>query len=534
MPDDTEIELKLRVKNPPELANMLRDPILLDAAEPRSVTVHQLRALYFDTTDRRLQKAGIAYRIRREDEQWIATVKTDLAASTGGLHQRREWNVAAADDQPDLSLFRETPIGLRLTQTVGEASLQKMFETRVERSVLNIKTPGGGWVEFAADRGEIVAAEKSDPIAEVEFELKAGRAKELLLLGAALSTRYSLLLESRSKFARGLALAGIETKEEKKNQPTPDLIRATDPAGASLRILLLRQLQAVIQAQQCFLNQPYDAEMLHQLRLSLRGLRSMLSFAKPLLPTNVYAEKQAQLREWSRKLAKAREIDVLLATWREMDENKLSFTQEQSWLKALLETAQGQEKEGLEKLLLSGQFTPDLLSFWAWLLELEELKSEDQRTLAQYAQTRLRKWMTRLLKVGKQPDLTDAAFIHQLRIDCKKLRYVLQVLEPILGDGFAKLLLRLRFVQDYFGELYDSYRSPKVIQRLISDQTMRGLDFDAGMMSGWYTYRVMQARRRAGRCWKRFLNVGTYWVKKHKTVSQAAVSTGRSLPRDMP
>jgi inorganic triphosphatase YgiF len=95
-----KLELKLRLLDPDAWGALLSHPLLdLHALSPVPMD-----AVYFDTADGALNSAGIAYRVRREGERWIATVK-GVGTSAGGLHQRPEWTVVVEEDKPSPQVF---------------------------------------------------------------------------------------------------------------------------------------------------------------------------------------------------------------------------------------------------------------------------------------------------------------------------------------------------------------------------------------------------------------------------------------------
>ena len=81
----------------------------------------RLQAIYFDTPDRRLAKAGLALRLRKEGRRWFQTLK----AGDPHAMQRFEHNVprprlgadvSAASLRPDTSLHADTEGGALLAR----------------------------------------------------------------------------------------------------------------------------------------------------------------------------------------------------------------------------------------------------------------------------------------------------------------------------------------------------------------------------------------------------------------------------------
>lgn len=208
MTKDTELELKLQVREEACWGTLLADGFLQQMAVAPDWQRDRLQAVYYDTADGSLRKKRLTYRIRQEEGQWVATVKGGGNVA-GGLHQRQEWNVPVDGPAVDFAVFNNSPAGVLLREAAGDAPLVPLCSTVFERHTLYIERPGHTGIEVAADRGEIVAGGKRAPILELELELKNGQPAELLRLGAELVRRYPLVLESSSKYHRALLLAGL-------------------------------------------------------------------------------------------------------------------------------------------------------------------------------------------------------------------------------------------------------------------------------------------------------------------------------------
>ncbi|MFZ5754471.1 MAG: CHAD domain-containing protein [Bacillota bacterium] len=397
MGPNTEMELKLRLNDESLLGKLLNDPHIQELAQPQSLQAQWLEAIYYDTPGRALTRAGIAYRIRREGDKWIATVKAD-DLSAGGLHIRNEWNVEVPLPLPDLSPFLQTPVGPRLLQVAGEEQCEELLVTCFERKSLSLSWYDGSRIELAADRGEVVAGERREKFAEIELELKEGNPAVILKLGAVLARRYPLFLEPRSKFSRGLKMLGIATLEESKAKLSLD---GNENVREAMLKILIENIQYVLAAYEDFLKQPQDPETLHQLRIKLHRLRSLLSFGSPLLDSESYEAKQEELRNLSLKLFPLREIDVVMTALQEITENKMMLLQPTSWFMDLMV----KERKGMLERLLEemspGFFTAVLLDFWAWLLENPWQENNFAgMSLSDFFSCRIKGWIEELLSTG--------------------------------------------------------------------------------------------------------------------------------------
>ena len=199
-----EIEIKLLAKAPAVLTAVLKGA-LLQRIKKGHVIEKSLDAFYMDTPDCRLAAVHIAYRIRREERAWKATLKKGKRAEDG-MSVRDEWEVNVEKPSPDFTVFNDASLAAFLEDITGRCPLVVLFEMRVERSILNLLLPDGTAVELAADVGEIICRDLRAPICEVELELKKGKLEGLTPLVTALRKEFPLEPGEQSKFARGMEL----------------------------------------------------------------------------------------------------------------------------------------------------------------------------------------------------------------------------------------------------------------------------------------------------------------------------------------
>ncbi|MEK8088602.1 CYTH and CHAD domain-containing protein [Thermithiobacillus plumbiphilus] len=503
-----ETELKLTVANARAWSGVLNAPLLQEYAGGQPPRRVDMEAIYFDTPDHRLQQARIGYRVRREDAQLIATVKAD-SATLGGLHQRPEWNAVVSSIEPDISVFADTEIHAALIEAIGDQMLVPVVSTRFERHLLDLKLPDGSEVEFAADRGEIRAGTLEAPILELELELKAGQTLGVLQLAARLAEDFPLLLEERSKLHRGLILAGLTPDEA--SPPPPVNVPPGETVGASFSRVLLQGLFAVLSAQAAFLKDPDEPETLHRLRVSLRRLRALLGFARPLVADASYTGQQEALRNWGNELGNLRETDVLISTWaRILESGALPF--DPPPLETVLKQRRVQLQSRICKQLGSGAHTATALRLWIWLLE-GHWSAEIDRDLSSYSVERLTGWIESLRRKGKAIEELESGRSHKLRIRVKKLRYALEVLHPLLpGEESGDLHKALKRLQDSLGQRQDTRTSAIYLRELLGPRASRAAHEGMGLLLGWEARESTLLPKTLKKDWKRFKKASRYWL----------------------
>jgi triphosphatase len=205
-----EIELKYSIGTG-EIADAIwEDEEIRLMEETGSRCCEELKAIYYDTSDLDLLKHDIAFRIREEGNRVIATLKWN-GKTIGALHTREELNVNLGEgqcsDNPDPTIFSQSEIGAELLELIGEKPLLGFIEVHVSRRKLRVDT-NQAIFEIALDSGSVVTKNGTCLISEAEIELYSGKEDELIAMGDHLAQKYGLVPETRSKFARGLALLG--------------------------------------------------------------------------------------------------------------------------------------------------------------------------------------------------------------------------------------------------------------------------------------------------------------------------------------
>lgn len=208
MQENSEVELKLQVLDETvweEVVNKIKT--LPEASGYEKIL---LAANYFDTIDGLLHKAHLAYRVRKENDQWVATIKGG-GSVVNGMHKRAEWNLKVENGEANPQVFTKTTVDQTIVRELSTKELTPIVQTNFVREVV-ILTIGNDKIEIAMDKGEIIGNGNKAPILEIELELKAGKEKILIELGEKLMKEFSLKLSNKSKFLRGLELCKDKRK----------------------------------------------------------------------------------------------------------------------------------------------------------------------------------------------------------------------------------------------------------------------------------------------------------------------------------
>lgn len=195
----TEIELKLKIATD-DVASLLLQPVLVEADKPQ---LQKLSSCYFDTPTLDLLAQKAALRVRRVNQQWIQTFKMGGTA-INGPHSRPEWEMPVANNHPQPGLFEEPRLRALFTSDLINR-LIPIFRTEFKRTIWLLDFQHSQ-IEVALDQREVNCGGTSDPICELELELKSGSAQALQSLAHVLSQQISLVPNSIGKAQRGYTL----------------------------------------------------------------------------------------------------------------------------------------------------------------------------------------------------------------------------------------------------------------------------------------------------------------------------------------
>lgn len=144
-----------------------------------------------------------------------------------------------------------------LSDLPEKAAIQKLFSVRVERDLRLLQITKDTLVEMSIDEGYISAGGKKETIYEVELELKSGSLGDLLDYTTKLSAVVPVFSESRSKYARGMAL--LDKLPLRKDTSASD-INWTNSYREEAQKQFYRYGTAILEEQNVFMHSKLQSE----------------------------------------------------------------------------------------------------------------------------------------------------------------------------------------------------------------------------------------------------------------------------------
>lgn len=200
--NNQEVEIKMEIKDKAQVENIRKFLQENEGQRPQSIV---MKAIYYDTEEKFYQKHKIAYRVRQENNCFVATYKSGKV-NTQGVFERVEINKKVTSLQADISVFSDVDEIWNLIKKTKGKKFIPIVITDFVRECIDINWFASK-LEIALDCGFVQGNERKSPICEAEIELKSGRMEDLLSLKNELSEKFDLQISTVSKYKKGLILA---------------------------------------------------------------------------------------------------------------------------------------------------------------------------------------------------------------------------------------------------------------------------------------------------------------------------------------
>jgi CHAD domain-containing protein len=236
-------------------------------------------------------------------------------------------------------------------------------------------------------------------------------------------------------------------------------LEASMPAHLAMRHIHRRLLQTM-RRNEPGLRDDLDSEFLHDFRVAVRRTRDALTQVKGVFPPPEASRFRKEFAWLGGQTGTLRDLDVYLL---KLDGYRASLPAEVADdltpLEELLRRRQRSEHRRVVRALDSARYRR-LLSEWQRFLAGEETADTPEGgvvPIAELARERLLAAHAKVIRKGRaiDPSSPDEK-LHRLRIDCKKLRYLLEFFRGLYGpDRIAEQVKALKALQDNLGDFND-------------------------------------------------------------------------------
>lgn len=167
-----------------------------------------------------------------------------------------------------------------------------------------------------------------------------------------------------------------------------------------------------------------DIEAVHQFRVKIRHLRSLLQFLRPILDRPWVESTNLQLKTMATHFSLVREMDVMVEWWKDIH---LLYPNE-SVLNQLIQIKEQTRAVAMNQFDFI-QCLQDLYQINQMILEMDIKLSQSSR--GKFVIDRLALWEHRIIENQARIDISDYPTMHRYRISTKKLRYVLSSFDSV-------------------------------------------------------------------------------------------------------
>lgn len=505
-----EIELKLIV-DADRMAHFNAAPVIAAHARNKGSRKH-LKSVYYDTPERALRRNGLSLRVRQSGTRFVQTVKTEVADDP---LRRGEWEANVPSLAPDLALAMPF-IPEKLRSSLEAHPLEAVFTADVHRHARMIDLPTGT-VEVAFDQGELTAGDRSLPVSEIELELKSGSASTIYEVALLLAEQGAVKPSIRSKSARGFDLAADRApaaRRPRKLRLDPSV--TLDEAFATiLRSCFLHLLQSRPAAED-----GRNPEGVHQLRVSLRRLRSALDLMQSVGALSNLDALRSEAKWLAQELSAARDWDVFRLETLPTIAKACPAVAGFDALGRAAATGQSDAYRRAHHALDDRRCAVFLIGLGHWIETRgwrNDVAAEDLGQLGEpavnFAQRILSEQYAKVLKRGRRFKSLTTPQLHRVRLATKRLRYLGEFLLPLYEDrkSTRRFSRRLADLQEELGAFNDMAVTASLLEGLDAEP---GSAIAAAAIAGWQARASVGVQPVLRSTWRDFTGARVPWSRQ--------------------
>ncbi|MFC7473665.1 CHAD domain-containing protein [Dankookia sp. GCM10030260] len=381
------------------------------------------------------------------------------------------------------------------------------------RSLMPLTTPEGP-VQAVLLAGKLRAVADERPVARLLLE---GSPEAVLGLATRLATDLPLLPQHAALAEEGRALARGKSPRARRRGP-PDLAEAATVEEALLGALGHLLEVMLHHAPACRLGA--GPEGVHQMRVGLRRLRSVLKVFRPAAGCQAMQEFDAGLKALADRLGPARDWDVFLGG---LGAKVAAAMPGDKRIAALLKAGEARRQAayaalraeldgaGFRRLVLAGL---GLLLQRPWRAvepaEAADRAARLEESLPEFAAALLDKRWHKLRSEGEEIEGHSAEALHEVRLEAKRLRYATELFAPLwAGKATRRFQRRLAALQEELGIANDTAVARSLVASLGSGVPAWAI----GAVEGFATARAGGARKDALDAWEDLMVAGPSWTR---------------------
>ena len=265
-------------------------------------------------------------------------------------------------------------------------------------------------------------------------------------------------------------------------------LRPHQPAGEAVRLILRALLEAILANREGVV-EDLDTEFLHDLRVAVRRTRSALRQLGGVLPSDEVAHLEDEFRWLASVTGTCRDLDVFRLAVESYLRTGSGLAAALGPFLAHLAQHRAAAHRELVRALAGRRFSRLVQRLEALLASPPAGGGEPIGAVAGRAIQRVH---ARLLRAGQRVGHgPDAALLHRVRIEGKRLRYLLEFFASLYPPGrIGPLVARLKALQDALGGFHDAVVHTRRLLAMAEEMGTAGLGSPAtflamGRLASW-------------------------------------------------
>lgn len=255
-----------------------------------------------------------------------------------------------------------------------------------------------------------------------------------------------------------------------------------------------------------------SAELVHQMRVAIRRLRTVLQVLTLITADDKFASHNHALKKFAHTLGHGRDQDIFIAMLQQIPDSfhhdldaqeravhDIIAVRDKCYLQVDAVLQSHEITAGFDQLIHLFQ-TRD----FALQPAFQNSATSDAMVLDQLLRT--------ALKRGRKFSQQDLIQRHRLRISLKKLRYALEFLaldraQTARARGYQKSIERM---MSQLGAANDAFTASRLAKESL-DQNNSRIHMMAGMIAGWHGRAVQDNEKALIKTWQSFKSLKPYW-----------------------
>lgn len=266
-----------------------------------------------------------------------------------------------------------------------------------------------------------------------------------------------------------------------------------------------------------------NIEGVHQVRVSLRRLRSAVSIFRKAIPREITDPWNTEMRWVASEFGPTRDLDVFIDEGLNAMAGKIPLQAGEEKLQKLATKHQDAAYANIRTLMESDRYKDFTKNLDQWIRNRgwfqeempADIRSNLGKGIARYAKKVLSKRLTVVLRTGEHMEEMSDEALHQLRIECKKLRYATEFFSTLFDPtNMAEFTLQLKEVQKFLGTMNDVAVMPSLLNKILEGVHDPDVQQYAGALLGWRCHEAASVRRKLHAPWKVFSKTASPWQKR--------------------